>query len=173
MNELVDVYIDGEKHKAFIISVFDIEDRTFCIYSIPNGDGSFGVKCGKKIEEQVVDIEDEKERKVVENITKTILLGQKKEALLNMDNEDAKFTITDENGEKKQAYIIGEFEIENKDYIAYAVDENEDTSGIYVKRIIYNDAGEEESLETITDPEERELVFNSLRAYISQEVGEL
>jgi len=172
MNELVDIYLNGEKHKAMIIKFFDIEDRTFCLYAIPNGDETFNVQWGKKMGDQIVDSEDENEKTVVDNIVKTILLEQKKEELLNMNDEDMKFTITDENGEEKQAYIIGEFEVDKNNYFVYAIDENEEASGLYAKKIIYNDKGEEERLESITDPEEKEHVFESIKHYINQEVGE-
>ena len=65
MNKLVDIYINGEKHRAMILNVFDLEGRTFCIYAISNGNGKFGIKCGKKIGDQIVDIEDE----IAESIT--------------------------------------------------------------------------------------------------------
>ena len=73
MDKVVDVYVNGEKHNALIITVFTIENRTFCMYAIPQGNGKFIVKCGKKIGDEVVDIEDDNERKIIENITKTII----------------------------------------------------------------------------------------------------
>lgn len=173
MNNLVDIYIEGEKHKAMILHVFDLQERTFCIYAVPNGDGTFEIHCGKKIGQEIVDIEDEKEREVIENITKTLILEQKKEALFNMNDEDARFTVTGDDGVVRQAYIVGEFAIEGKNYFVYAVDEDENTSGLFIKRIIYNEKGEEESLETITNPEEKELVFTAMRNHINQEVGEM
>lgn len=172
MNEIVDINIAGEKHKAMVINTFKLENRLFCIYAIPDGDGKFGIKCGKIIGEQVVDIEDEEERTVVENITKTILYGHKREDFLNMNEEELKFTVTDETGEEKTAHLVGKFEVNKKDYIVYAVEETEEKVGLYIKRVIYNEKGEEESVETITDPEERDIVFNSIRNYIDQEVGD-
>ena len=38
---------------------------------------------------------------------------------------------------------------------------------------MYNEKGEEESLETVTNPEEKELVFTAMRNHINQEVGEM
>lgn len=173
MDDVVDIYIEGEKHKAYILNIFDLEDRTFCIYSIPNGDGSFGIKCGKKIGDQIVDIEDDYEKKVVENITKTVLLGEKKENLLNMENDEMKFKVKDENGVEKDAYIVGKFEVLEKDYIVYAVEENEENMGLYIKRVVYDKNGEEETYETITDPKEKETVYAAVREFINQEVGDI
>ena len=89
-----------------------------------------------------------------------------------MNEEELKFTVTDETGEEKTAHLVGKFEVNKKDYIVYAVEETEEKVGLYIKRVIYNEKGEEESVETITDPEERDIVFNSIRNYIDQEVGD-
>ena len=172
MNELVDIYIDGEKHKAMVIKAFELEGREFCIYAVPNGDGNFGLKAGKKLGDQVVDIEDDNEKTVVENIIKTILFGQKKEEFLNMNDEEAKFTVKDENGVEKNAYIIGKFNVKDKDYVAYAVEEKDDSFGIYVKEIIYNENGEEVDAKSIENPDERDFVFSAIRDLINEEVGE-
>lgn len=172
MDKVVDVYVNGEKHNALIITVFTIENRTFCMYAIPQGNGKFIVKCGKKIGDEVVDIEDDNERKIMENITKTIILGQKKEDLLNMADENAKFSIIDDKGEERDAFIVGEYEIEGNNYIVYAIAETEDASGLYIKKIIYNEAGEEEAVVSITDPKERDIVFAAMKEYINSEVGE-
>ena len=115
MNELVDIYIDGEKHKAMVIKAFELEGREFCIYAVPNGDGNFGLKAGKKLGDQVVDIEDDNEKTVVENIIKTILFGQKKEEFLNMNDEEAlRFS---DKILKNYSYKGNLFHLENKKYM--------------------------------------------------------
>ena len=172
MNKLVDAYIDGEKHKALIVHVFAIEGREFCIYAIPKGNGEYGIKCGKKIGNEVVDIEDENERVVVENITKTILKSQKKEAFLHMNEEESRFTIMDDNGKERDASIIGEYEVDGKNYLLYAIDENEKEAGLYLKKVIYDEKGEVKDLVSVSDPKEKEIVFPAIIDYINSEVGE-
>ena len=172
MNEVVDLYVDGEKHKAMIIRNFEIEGNTYSMYAIPNGDGTFGIQCGKVIDNEVRDIENEHERTIINNIIKTIIYNQKKEDFLNMNDEDMKFTITDANGEERNATFIGVYEVGDHDYSVCAIEESPEKSGLYVKRVVYNEDGEEEGLETITDEQEKEEVFGAIRAAISEELGE-
>ena len=89
-----------------------------------------------------------------------------------MADENAKFSIIDDNGEERDAFIVGEYEIEGNNYIVYAIAETEDASGLYIKKIIYNEAGEEEAVVSITDPKERDIVFAAMKEYINSEVGE-
>ncbi len=172
MGEEVDIFINGNKYKAIIIKNLEIEGRYFCLYAVPTGDGNFGIKYGKIIGDQVVDVEDETEKIVVENIVKTLLLSKKKEELLHMNDEDSTFIVIDENGEEKQAHLMDDFDFEGKTYIAYAVEEDDNYSGIYIKERIYDENGEE-SVKSIENAEEKERVFAAFRDYINKEVGDL
>lgn len=90
-----------------------------------------------------------------------------------MENDEMKFKVKDENGVEKDAYIVGKFEVLEKDYIVYAVEENEENMGLYIKRVVYDQNGEEETYETITDPKEKETVYAAVREFINQEVGDI
>ena len=90
-----------------------------------------------------------------------------------MKDEEAYFTVTDDDGTKKQAHIVGEFEVDGQNYLTYAIDETEDTVGFYAKRVTYDANGEVKKIETITDSNEKEKVFNAIRNYINEEVGDL
>ncbi len=170
MNEVVDLYQNGEKHKAMILRNFSIEGNDYCMYAVPNGDGTFGIQCGKIEGNEVHDIEDEHERTVINNIIKTVLYNHKKEEFLNMNDEEMKFTITDENGVEKNATFIGIYEVGDHDYSVCAIEETPEKSGLYVKRVVYDEDGEETGLETITDEDERQMVFSAIRAAIDEEL---
>ena len=166
MNSVVDISINGEKHKAMILSTFIIDGRNFCLYAIPRGDGSFAVNCGRENDGIVEDIKDEHEKRVVDGIVSTILNNKKKEDFLNMSSEEDKFTVLGEDGLEHEAALIGQYEVEGNDYVVYTIKESDDKNGLYIKKLINDD-----DIVSITDPEEREVVFKAIREFIDNEVG--
>ncbi len=171
MGELTDISIDGEKHRAMIIKNFTVEGKQYSIYAIPNGDGTYEMRTGTIKDNMVVDIEDEREQRIISNIVKTILNEEKKENFLNMDSEEKKFSAVDENGVLREGTLIGEYEVEGNDYVLYSLKETEEKVGIYIKKFVTLDNGEED-LVSITDPDEKELVFTAMREYIDDELGD-
>ena len=81
-----------------------------------------------------------------------------------MDN-DEKVMVLDENGNEVEARIINIVEIDEQEYLLYAIDKNEEEESLYVNKIIKNENGEED-LAQITDEEEKKNVFEILREAI-------
>ena len=76
-----------------------------------------------------------------------------------MNNEE-KFIVLDENGNEKEATIINIIEIDEKEYLLYTTEENEEEDKLYVGKIV-KDADGEEDIITIEDEEERTKVFET------------
>ena len=72
-----------------------------------------------------------------------------------MGNEEV-FMMQDENGVEREARILNKIEIENQEYLIYALSMNEEEDAIYVSKIVKN--GDSEDIVSITDDEEREMV---------------
>jgi nucleoid DNA-binding protein len=160
----VNLSVNGKKQQICIISVFTIEDNEYCLYGIPNKDDTYNIKCGKKIEDKVIDIEDTSDKELIESIIKTILYDINKKDYLKLDNLDT-FKVKDSEGKERSASLIGQYEIDNNHYILYSVLEDDDKAGIYIKKLLNT------GLESITDPEERNIVFTAMREFINSEVG--
>ncbi len=72
-----------------------------------------------------------------------------------MGNEEV-FMMQDENGVEREARILNKIEIENQEYLIYALAMNEEEDAIYVSKIVKN--GDSEDIVSITDDVEREMV---------------
>ena len=69
-----------------------------------------------------------------------------------MDKEEL-FTMQDENGVEREAFIINKLEIDGQDYIVYALSMDNDEDAVYVSKLVKN--GDDEDIVSITDEEER------------------
>ena len=156
--------VNNIKEQVFIISVFNIEDKEYCLYGIPNTDDTYNIKCGKKIEDKIIDIDNKEDKELIESIVKTILYDINKRDFLKLENTDT-FKIKDSEGVEREASLIGQYEIDNNHYILYSVLEDDNKAGLYIKKLLDN------GIESITNEEERNIVFEAMRDFINNEVG--
>lgn len=77
------------------------------------------------------------------------------------------FTMIDEDGKEREAKIINVIEINNQEYVVYAIEKNEEENAIYASKIIKNSLGEEEIV-SIANDEEREIVFETIKELIEE-----
>ena len=160
----VKINVNNKKQEVCIISVFTIEDNEYCLYGIPNKDDTYNIKCGKKIEDKVIDIDNKEDKQLIESIIKTILYDINKRDYLKLDTLDT-FRIIDNEGIERNASLISQYEINNNHYILYSVLDDDNKAGLYIKKLLDN------GIESITDPEERNIVFSAMREFINNEVG--
>ncbi|MBO4795327.1 MAG: DUF1292 domain-containing protein [Clostridia bacterium] len=71
-----------------------------------------------------------------------------------MDRDDERITLTDEEGNETEFYVIGDLELDGKTYVAFEPCENEE--GEYVILRVETDEDGEETLVTIDDDDEFE-----------------
>lgn len=79
--------------------------------------------------------------------------------------EQETFTMLDENGKERIARILNAVEINNQEYIVYAIEQNEEEDAIFASKIIKDEMGNEDIIQ-ITDEEEKRVVFNAIREVI-------
>lgn len=79
--------------------------------------------------------------------------------------EQETFTMLDENGKERIARILNAVEINNQEYIVYAIEQNEEEDAIFASKIIKDEMGNEDII-PITDEEEKRIVFNAIREVI-------
>ena len=80
--------------------------------------------------------------------------------------EKETFIMIDENGNEKEAEIITIIEIDNKEYVIYAVNKNEESDNIFASRIIKDENGNE-VLKSIENQEEKNKVFEIIKELLS------
>ena len=160
----VSLNINNKKEEINIISVFTMENNEYCLYGIPNTDDTYNIKCGKKIEDKIIDIDNKEDKELIESIVKTILYDINKRDFLKLENTDT-FKIKDSEGVERDASLIGQYEIDNNHYILYSILEDDNKAGLYIKKLLSN------GLESITNPEEKNIVFKAIREFINNEVG--
>lgn len=80
-------------------------------------------------------------------------------------NNDEIFMMRDESGIEREARILNIVEINNQEYVVYAVSKNDDEESIFAQKIVRNQNNEEEII-PITDEEERRIVFSSIKDMI-------
>lgn len=80
--------------------------------------------------------------------------------------EKETFIMKDENGNEKEAEIITVIEIDNKEYVIYAVNKNEESDNIFASRIIKDENGNN-VIKTIDNQEEKEKVFEIIKELLS------
>ena len=76
-----------------------------------------------------------------------------------------KITVINENGEEKILEIITAFSYKDKDYIVFSNDKDNDTSNVYISRLIRGNDGYD-SIEEIEDDKEREEVHSVIKEVI-------
>ena len=79
--------------------------------------------------------------------------------------DDEKFVMFDEDGIERDARILNKLEINNQEYLIYALSINDDEDSIYVSKIVKN--GDEEEIVNIEDDKEREMVNSVVKEYIN------
>ena len=79
--------------------------------------------------------------------------------------DDEKFVMFDEDGIEREARILNKLEINNQEYLIYALSINDDEDSIYVSKLVKN--GDEEEIVNIEDDKEREMVNSVVKEYIN------
>lgn len=80
--------------------------------------------------------------------------------------EKETFTMIDENGNEKEAEIITVIEIDDKEYVIYAVNKNEESDNIFASRIIKDENGND-VIKSIENQEEKDKVFEVIKELLS------
>jgi uncharacterized protein YrzB (UPF0473 family) len=80
--------------------------------------------------------------------------------------EKETFIMIDENGNEKEAEIITIIEIDNKEYVIYAVNKNEESDNIFASRIIKDENGND-VIKSIENQEEKNKVFEVIKELLS------
>lgn len=80
--------------------------------------------------------------------------------------EKETFTMIDENGNEKEAEIITIIEIDNEEYVIYAVNKNEESDNIFASRIIKDENGND-VIKSIENQEEKNKVFEIIKELLS------
>ncbi len=80
--------------------------------------------------------------------------------------EKETFIMKDENGNEKEAEIITIIEIDNKEYVIYAVNKNEESDNIFASRIIKDENGND-VIKSIENQEEKNKVFEIIKELLS------
>ena len=81
-----------------------------------------------------------------------------------MDNVET-FIMLDEFGVEREARILNVVEINNQEYVVYAVSKNEEEESIFADKIIRDQNGEE-NIVSIEDEEEKRMVFDTIKEVI-------
>ena len=79
-------------------------------------------------------------------------------------NEDT-FMMFDEDGKAREARILNKLNINNQEYLVYALSISDDEDSIYASKIIKN--GDEEEIVNIDDDNEREMVNSYIMEIIN------
>ena len=80
--------------------------------------------------------------------------------------EKETFIMIDENGNEKEAEIITIIEIDNKEYVIYAVNKNEESDNIFASRIIKDENGND-VIKSIENQQEKNKVFEIIKELLS------
>lgn len=83
-----------------------------------------------------------------------------------MEENNAVFTIVDENNETKTASLITVAEIEGREYAVYSIDSDLDNCDVMVSRLIKNADGSD-LLEDIIDEEERKKIHSIVKEILN------
>lgn len=156
------ISINGEMKEATSIINFTFNYNTYCVYSVDKDGENVEIYCGKIINHVLYDIEDEKEKAIVNRIVSRLINDDSFET-----NDENNSTITVQyNGIPTIADVLDIININNEKYLILATT-NENTSDIFVRKIIKEN--EEEKYISIEDEEEKEIVFDIIKNMINQE----
>lgn len=76
------------------------------------------------------------------------------------------FMVLDELGNEREAKILNVVEINNQEYLVYAVSQNDEEDGIFAQKLIKDDLGNEDIV-PIENEEEKRIVFDAIREIIN------
>lgn len=76
--------------------------------------------------------------------------------------EQATFMMLDEAGNEKEAKILNIVEINNQEYLVYAISQNEEEDAIFASKLIRDKFGNEDVI-PIEDETEKRIVFEVIR----------
>lgn len=76
--------------------------------------------------------------------------------------EQETFMMLDEAGNEKEARILNVVEINNQEYVVYAISQNEEEDAIFASKLIQDESGNEDII-PIEDEEEKRIVFDTIR----------
>lgn len=81
--------------------------------------------------------------------------------------EQEKIMVLDEFGNEREAKILNVVEINNQEYLVYAVSQNDEEDGIFAQKLIKDQYGNEDII-PIQDEEEKRIVFDAIREIIDE-----
>ena len=73
----------------------------------------------------------------------------------------------DEDGNEKEARILNVVEINNQEYVVYAISRNEEEDAIYAAKLVKDNTGEDDIV-PIENEEEKRVVFDAIRDLINK-----
>ena len=79
--------------------------------------------------------------------------------------EQEMFTMIDEEGNEREARILNVVEINNQEYVVYAISQNEEEEAIFVAKLVKDMIGNEDIV-PIDNEEEKRIVFDAFREII-------
>lgn len=79
--------------------------------------------------------------------------------------EQEMFTMIDEEGNEREARILNVVEINNQEYVVYAISQNEEEEAIFVAKLVKDMIGNEDIV-PIDNEEEKRIVFDAVREII-------
>ena len=80
--------------------------------------------------------------------------------------EQETFMMLDEEGNEKEARILNVVEINNQEYVVYAISRNEEEDAIFAAKLIKDETGNEDMV-PIENEEEKRIVFDAIREIIN------
>lgn len=80
--------------------------------------------------------------------------------------EQETFMMLDEAGNEKEARILNVVEINNQEYVVYAISRNEEEDAIFAAKLIKDETGNEDMV-PIENEEEKRIVFDAIREIIN------
>ena len=80
--------------------------------------------------------------------------------------ENSIIKLRDENGNILDGKVLNIIEIDNIEYLLYAVSESNDQDGLYVKKIVSLPDGDEDLVD-IVDETEKDKVYSLVREYVN------
>jgi len=76
------------------------------------------------------------------------------------------FQIIDEFGQEKDARILNILEMNNQEYVVYAVSQNEEEDNIFASKLVKDKDGNEDII-PIDNEEEKRVVYDVVRKFIN------
>ena len=157
MNHTFYVEENGNKVEVTILTTFKIGEDNYCAYTIPTHDLR-DVQCAKIVGNTLQTIDNEQIKKIIDKILLQLENNRKEDS----EEQNETFYMQDEYGNQVEAQILDIIEINNQEYVLYSTKKNEEEVNIFAKKIIKDQSGEEQLI-SIENPNEREIVFNTIK----------